>query len=140
MQCNRSRSRSIAISSMLCLAIAIGLGVCNQAWGAVAWLAPPSNVVAEVSPELYKYEIQRIGIIGFINNSGTPDAGARLASFFYAELDSHRRFEITPPLLLDEETAIAFTRTAQAAPEEERSGLLRQVVREWLSRIWPSSS
>jgi hypothetical protein len=97
-------------------------------------------VVAEVSPEIYKYELQRIGIIGFINNSGTPDAGARLAAFFYTELDSHRRYAVTPPLLLDEETELAFTRTAQAAPEEERSGRLRQFVRDWLGRIWPASS
>src|SRR5262245_65948372 len=128
------------VGSGLCVAIALSLGVCGQLWGGVAWWAPPSNVVSEVSPELYKYEIQRIGIIGFINNSGTPDAGIRLASFFYTELDSHRRYEVTPPLLLDEETELAFTRTAQAAPEEERSGRLRQFVRDWLGRIWPASA
>jgi hypothetical protein len=131
--------KRVAIGSGLGVAIALSVGVCGQIWGATAWLAPPSNVVAEVSPELYKYDIQRIGIIGFINNSATPDAGARLASFFYSELDSHRRFDITPPLLLDEETELAFTRTGQAVPEEERSGRLRQFVRDWLGRIWPSS-
>jgi hypothetical protein len=140
MQCKQGRSRSTTIVSMLGIAIALSVGVCDRAWGAVAWLEPPSNVVAEVSPELYKYELQRIGIIGFINNSGTPDAGIRLASFFYSELDSHRRYEVTPPLLLDEETELAFTRTAQAAPEEERSGRLRQFVRDWLGRIWPASA
>jgi hypothetical protein len=97
-------------------------------------------VVAEVSPALRDYDIQRIGIIGFVNHSATPDAGIRLASFFYAELEAHQRYELTPPLLLDEETELAFTRTAQAAPEEERSGRLRQFVREWLGRIWPVSS
>src|SRR5919108_2115084 len=136
MQCGRGTRRSITTSSVLCIAIALSLGVRDRTWGAVAWFEPPSNVVAEVSPELYKYAIQRIGIIGFINHSGTPDAGTRLASYFYAELDSHRRYEVTPPLLLDEETELAFTRTAQAAPEEERSGRLRQFVREWLGRVW----
>jgi hypothetical protein len=140
MQCRRGTRRSSTISSALCIAITLSLGVCDRIWGAVAWFEPPSNVVAEVSPELYKYAIQRIGIIGFINNSGTPDAGIRLASFFYTELDSHRRYEVTPPLLLDEETELAFTRTAQAAPEEERSGRLRQFVRDWLGRIWPTSA
>jgi hypothetical protein len=140
MRCKEGRSRSVAIAILLCIVIALGEGVCDRVWGAVAWLEPPSNVVAEVSPELYKYELQRIGIIGFINNSGTPDAGIRLASFFYSELDSHRRYEVTPPLLLDEETELAFTRTAQAAPEEERSGRLRQFVRDWLGRIWPGGA
>ncbi len=139
MQCRQGTRRSTSISSMLGIAFALSLSVCGRLWGAVPWLEPPSNVVAEVSPELSKYELQRIGIIGFINNSGTPDAGIRLASFFYTELDSHRRYEVTPPLLLDEETELAFTRTAQAAPEEERSGRLRQFVRDWLGRIWPAS-
>jgi hypothetical protein len=138
MQCRESTKKLATIANVLGIAMALCLGVCDRIWGAVAWFEPPSNVVAEVSPELYKYEIQRIGIIGFINNSGTPDAGVRLASFFYTELDSHRRYEVTPPLLLDEETELAFTRTAQAAPEEERSGRLRQFVRDWLGRIWPA--
>jgi len=122
------------------MAIVISLGVDHPVWGAIGGFGPPTDVVAEVSPELYKYAIQRIGIIGFVNHSATPDAGTRLASFFYAELDSHRRYEVTPPLLLDEESELAFTRTAQAVPEEERSGRLRQFVREWLGRIWPVSS
>jgi hypothetical protein len=138
MQCRRGTRRSTTIGSILGLAIALSVGVCDRLWGAVGGFGPPSHVVAEVSPELYKYEIQRIGIIGFVNHSGTPDAGTRLASFFHAELDSHRRYEVTPPLLLDEETELAFTRTAQAAPEEERAGRLRQFVREWLGRIWPA--
>ena len=140
MWCRPDTRGSTTIGSVLFIAIALSLGVCDRLWGAVGGFGPPSHVVAEVSPELHKYEIQRIGIIGFVNHSGTPDAGIRLASFFYTELDSHRRYEITPPLLLDEETELAFTRTAQAAPEEERSGRLRQFVREWLSRIWPSRS
>lgn len=140
MQRRQGRSRSTTIATLLYLVITLGLGGWARAWAAVGWLEPPSNVVAEVSPELYKYELQRIGIIGFVNNSATPDAGIRLASFFYSELDSHRRYEVTPPLLLDEETELAFTRTAQAAPEEERSGRLRQFVRDWLGRIWPTST
>ena len=139
MQCKTARRGRSTISMWLCIVIALSLGVCETVLAAVGRFGPPSNVVAEVSPELHKYELQRIGIIGFVNHSGTPDAGIRLASFFYSELDSHRRYEVTPPLLLDEETELAFTRTAQAAPEEERSGRLRQFVREWLGRIWPLS-
>jgi hypothetical protein len=120
--------------------LALSVGVHGTTWGAIGSFAPPSNVVAEVSPELYKYEIQRIGIISFVNHSATPDAGIRLASLFYAELDGHQRFEITPPLLLDEETELAFTRTAQAGAEDERPGLLRQFMREWLGRLWPATS
>lgn len=139
MQYRGGTKRSTSIGSVLGIAIALSVGVSDQLWGAGTWFEPPSNVVSEVSPELSKYELQRIGILGFVNNSGTPDAGIRLASFFYTELDSHRRYDVTPPLLLDEETELAFTRTAQAAPEEERSGRLRQFVRDWLGRIWPMS-
>jgi hypothetical protein len=125
---------------VLFLLSALSLGVDERSWAAVGAFRPPTNVVAEVSPTLHEYDIQRIGIIGFVNHSATPDAGIRLASFFYTELDAHRRYELTPPLLLDEETELAFTRTAQAAPEEERSGRLRQFVRDWLGRIWPASA
>jgi hypothetical protein len=140
MRCGRSTKASTSIGGVLLMTIVMSLGVGDPVWGVVGGFGPPTDVVAEVSPELYKYELQRIGIIGFVNHSATPDAGIRLASFFYAELDSHRRYEVTPPLLLDEETELAFTRTAQAAPEEERSGRLRQFVRDWLGRIWPASS
>lgn len=138
MRCRQPTKGFLAIRSVLSL-FALSISVQGATWGAVGGFAPPDNVVAEVSPDLYKYEIQRIGIISFVNRSGTPDAGTRLASLFHAELDAHRRFELTPPLLLDEETELAFTRTAQAAPEDERPGRLRQFVREWLSRLWPAS-
>jgi len=131
---------TIGIGGMLLMALLISLGVGDPVWGAIGGFGPPTDVVAEVSPELSKYDLQRIGIIGFVNHSATPDAGIRLATFFYAEIDSHRRYEVTPPLLLDEETELAFTRTAQATPEEDRPGRLRQFVREWLGRIWPASS
>lgn len=107
---------------------------------AIASFLPPSNVVAEVSPDLYKYDPQRIGIISFVNRSATPDAGMRVANLFFAELAAHQRFELAPPFPFDEEIELAFSRTAQALSLEERSGRLRQFVREWTSRLWPSSS
>ena len=140
MRCGRRTQEAASIGSVLLIAIVMSLSIGDRAWGAVGGFGPSSNVVAVVSPELYKYEIQRIGIIGFVNHSATPDAGIRLASFFYTELGSYQRYEVTPPFLLDEEAELAFTRTAQAAPEEERPGRLRQFVREWLGRIWPASS
>jgi hypothetical protein len=136
----RQRAKSVVTVSVVLYILALSAGMRGPTWAALGSFGPPSNVVAEVSPDIYKYEIQRIGIISFVNHSGTPDAGIRLASFFYAELDSQQRFELTPPLRLDEETELAFTRTAQAVPEDERPGRLRQFVREWLGRIWPASS
>jgi hypothetical protein len=72
----------------------------------------------------------RSTVIAFVNQSGTPDAGVRVATLFFHALEAHHRFELTPPLLLDEATELAFTRTAQAGPEEERPDRLRQFVRE----------
>lgn len=120
--------------------LALSFALQTMTWAAVGGFAPPSNVVVEVSPALHKYEIKRIGIISFVNHSGIPDAGRRLASLFHAELEAHQRFELTPPVLLDEATELAFTRTAQAATEDERSGALRQFVHEWLGRIWPTAA
>jgi len=96
------------------------VGACATASAAVWSFQAPSNVVAEVSPNLHKYELQRIGIISFLNQSGTPDAGMRVANFFFAELEAQQRYEVAPPLHLDEETELEFTQTAQALPEEER--------------------
>ncbi len=130
---------AILSGAMLMLSILM-LGPCT-ATSAASWsFGPPSNVVAEVSPQLHKYDLQRIGIIAFMNQSGTPDAGVRVANFFFAELEAQQRYEVAPPLRLDEETELEFTRTAQMLPEEERPGRLRQFVREWVGRIWPSPS
>lgn len=137
---HRQWIKSLVATWSIPFVLALNLSAQSDAWGAIGSFAPPSNVVAEVSPTLYKYEIQRIGIISFVNHSGTPDAGIRLASLFYTELEAHQRFELSPPVLLDEESELAFTRTAQATSEDERPGRLRQFVREWMSRIWPTSS
>jgi hypothetical protein len=125
---------------VLLLISAFSIGCCDAASAAVWGFGPPSNVAAEVSPYSARYELRRIGIIAFVNQSGTPDAGVRVATLFFHALEAHHRFELTPPLLLDEATELAFTRTAQAGPEEERPDRLRQLVREWMGWMWPSSS
>jgi hypothetical protein len=140
MRQGQQREVSATGSGMALAIIALILYARPTVFAAIGSFRPPSNVVAEVSPALHKYELQRIGIISFVNQSATPDAGMRLAELFHAELESHQRFELTPPLHLDEETELEFTRTAQAVPEEERSGRLRQFVQQWLGRLWPLSS
>ena len=127
------------VSRALLLIVTLSLGCCGAA--TAAWgFGPPSNVAAEVSPNLPKYDVRRIGIIAFANQSSAPDAGVRVANLFFHELEAHHRFEVTPPLLPDEATALAFTRTAQAGPEEERPARLRQFVGQWLGWMWPSAS
>ncbi|MBI3329912.1 MAG: hypothetical protein HYZ81_24795 [Nitrospinae bacterium] len=116
------------------------LSTCATTSAALLGLQPLSNVVAEVSPDLHKYELQRIGIISFVNQSATPDAGVRMANFFFSELDAYQRYELAPPLHLDEDMELAFTRTAEAVPTEERSSRLRQFVHDLVSRIWPVTS
>jgi hypothetical protein len=116
------------------------VGFCGTTAAPVWGFGPPSNVVADVSPDLPNYELRRIGIISFVNQSRTPDAGVRVANFFFHELDTYHRFELTPPLLLDEATKLAFTRTAQAGPAEDRPDRLRRFVREWIGQMWPSTA
>lgn len=119
---------------------ALLLSACTTASVAFNPFQPPSNVVAEVSPELHKYDLHRIAIISFVNQSATPDAGVRIANFFFDELESYQHYEVAPPLQLDEEMELEFTRTAQGAPDEDRPGRLRQFVRQWVGRIWPSAT
>jgi hypothetical protein len=136
----RYSPRTVAtVSRAILLSSALIIGCCGAA-AAVWGFGPPSNVATEVSPDLPKYELRRIGIIAFANQSGTPDAGVRVASLFFHELEAHHRFELTPPLLLDEATALAFTRTAEVGPEEERPDRLRRFVREWMGWMRPSTS
>jgi hypothetical protein len=139
MRCAQPQHSLAALKGVTAGLIVMLLGVCTTAAAAFGGFGPPSNVVAEVSPELHKYSLQRIGIIAFANRSSTPDAGIRLASFFYTELEAHRRYEVTPPLALDEEGELEFTRTAQAAPEDERPSRLRQFVQMWIGRLWPAT-
>jgi hypothetical protein len=135
-----SHSAFATASRMMLLISTLIVGLRGTTTAAVSGFGPPSNVVAEVSPDLAKYELRRIGIISFVNQSGTPDAGVRVANLFFHELDTYRRFELTPPLLLDEATQLAFTRTAQVGPEAERPDRLRRFVRDWIGRMWPSTS
>jgi hypothetical protein len=132
----RHASMGGVVAGLIVVAIVAG----SLAEAAVGGFGPPSNVISEVSPDLHNYALQRIGIIAFVNRSRTPDAGVRLASFFYTALDSYRRFEIAPPLTLDEESELEFTRTAQAAPDDERPGRLRQIIHTWLNRLWPATA
>lgn len=127
-------------SGVMLMLSALTLSAYRSVSAAAMGFHPPSNVVAEVSPNLHKYELQRIGIISFVNRSGTPNAGERVANFFFAELDAYQRYEVTPPLRPDDEMELEFTRTAQTMREEERLGWLRQFVRDWIGRLWPATS
>jgi len=138
--CHAYRNAGLATCSGVLLLGFLTLSTCATTSAAILGLHPLSNVVAEVSPALHKYELQRIGIIAFVNQSVTPDAGVRVANFFFAELDAYQRYDLSPPLHLDEEMELAFTRTAEAMPAEERSSRLRQFVRDLVSRIWPVTS
>jgi hypothetical protein len=140
MPCRCSPRMVATVSCALLLISAFSIGYCDAASATVWGFGLPSNVAAEVSPYSARYELRRIGIIAFVNQSGTPDAGVRVATLFFHALEAHHRFELTPPLLLDEATELAFTRTAQAGPEEQRPDRLRQFVREWMGWIWPSTS
>jgi hypothetical protein len=140
MPCRYSPRMVATVSHALLLSSALIIGCCGAVSAAVWGFGPPSNVAADVSPDLAKYELRRIGIIAFANQSGTPDAGVRVANLFFDELEAHHRFEVAPSLRLDEATALAFTRTAQAGPEADRPDRLRRFVREWMGWMWPSTS
>jgi hypothetical protein len=139
MRCGQ-RQQSLASLSGVMASFIITLAFGSIAEAALGRFGPPSNVIAEVSPTLHNYSLQRIGIIAFVNRSRTPNAGIRLAGLFHTELESHRRYEIAPPLTLDEESELEFTRTAEVTPEDERPSRLRQFVYAWISRLWPETT
>jgi hypothetical protein len=136
----RHGQRSFAtISRVIFLISILTIGFCGSTSATILGFGPPTNVVAEVSPDLPKYELRRIGMIAFVNRSSTPNAGVRVANLFFHTLDTYHRFELTPPLMLDETTELAFTCIAQGGPEEEGPGRLRRFVYEWIGQMWPST-
>ena len=56
---------------------------CAEVRSPLASFRPPSGVVAKTSPGLSAYNLRRIGILPFQNESGAPAAGNKLADLFY---------------------------------------------------------
>lgn len=75
---------------------------------------PSTNLYTEVKPEFKEKEIKRIGIIKFKNQSDDPNAGLKVADFFYKELTSYRQFELIAPAEMSQKGyGMEFTKTAE---------------------------
>jgi len=71
--------------------------------GAVSKLAeevtPGSNITATSKVDFSNYEVKRIAVIPFQNESEDADAGFKVASYFYQQLSTHHKeYQVSPPL------------------------------------------
>ncbi len=103
----------------------------------------PSNVAATVRPDIRKYKIQNIAVMPFRNNTDSPDAGHKVATFFFSEISTHKKYSVTPPVRLEttEEIELEFrvdpSRRAGTVNREENLRLLGRAVSKYLKRVQP---
>lgn len=103
----------------------------------------PSNVASTVRPDVRKYNLRAIAVMPFRNNTGSPDAGNKVAQFFYGELSSRRQHVVTPPVRLDETEEIELefrvdpSRRAGTVNREENLRMLGRAVARYLKRVQP---
>jgi hypothetical protein len=103
----------------------------------------PTNVAATARPDIRKYNIQNIAVMPFRNNTESSNAGYKVANFFYNEILPHKKYSVTPPVLLDrtEEIELEFrvdpSRRAGTVNREENLRLLGRAVSRYLKRVQP---
>ena len=82
---------------MYILMLSAAASGCADVRSPLASFRPPSGVVAKTSPGLSAYNLRRIGVLPFQNESGAPAAGNKLAGLFYEGLSNATRYEVAPP-------------------------------------------
>ena len=103
----------------------------------------PSNVSATVRPDIRKYNLRNIAVMPFRNNTDSPEAGHKVAAFFYHEMATRKRYSVTPPVRLDltEEIELEFrvdpSRRAGTVNREENLRLLGRAVSNYLKQVAP---
>ncbi len=115
---------------------------CAEVRSPLASFRPPSGVVAKTSPGLSAYNLRRIGILPFQNESGAPAAGNKLADLFYEGLSNATRYEMEPPPLREGEDAqlefrLRGGRAAGVRNIDEDTERLQKKIREFISTIGP---
>ncbi|MFQ5692068.1 MAG: hypothetical protein ACE5IM_03370, partial [Nitrospinota bacterium] len=89
-----ARNRLLVIATLAPLAAALLLTGCSSV--ALNRLTP-SNVSATVRPDVRKYDLRNIAVMPFRNNTDSPDAGNKVARFFYDEIASRKTYTVSPP-------------------------------------------
>ncbi|MFQ5913656.1 MAG: hypothetical protein ACE5JS_10775 [Nitrospinota bacterium] len=103
----------------------------------------PSNVAATVRPDIRKYNLRHIAVMPFRNATDSPDAGNKVAGFFYTELSTRKTYSVTPPVRLDKEEEIELefrvdpSRRAGTVNREENLRLLGRAVSKYLKTVQP---
>lgn len=69
----------------------------------ISGFAPPTNVVSFSHPHLDHYPLRRIAVFYFENRSPSPEAGKRIAEFFYQALKERTGKLVFPPMPVDYE-------------------------------------
>ncbi len=82
-----------------------------------------NNVYIETKPGFNDRDIKRIGIVKFENRSLDPNAGFKVADFFYQELSSYDHFELINPTAMSEGFGMEFVKMPEGV-----AGLPQQAI------------
>jgi len=125
------------------LALSAALAGCGGTYSVAASFRPPTGVSAQASPELAAHPLRRIAVLPFRNESGVPEAGAKMAGHFYERLSASPRYEVQPPPVVEAEEDVKFEfrlrggRTEGVRNREEDSAWLKEKVSRFIATVQP---
>jgi len=92
------------LKNLSCLMGIILIAGCSAAVKKLAdEVTPSSNITATSKVDFSNYEVKRIAVIPFQNESEDVDAGFKVASYFYQQLSTHKEYQVSPPLKIEGE-------------------------------------
>ena len=103
----------------------------------------PTNVASKIRPDIKKYNLRHIAVMPFRNNTPAPEAGHKVATFFYEEIITRKIYSVTPPVRLEktEEIELEFrvdpSRRAGTVNREENLRQLGRAVSNYLKQVAP---
>ncbi len=115
------------------------VGCSNMALGRMS----PTNVASSVRPDIKQYNLRHIAVMPFRNNTYAPEAGHKVATFFYQEILTRKTYSVTPPVRLErtEEIDLEFrvdpSRRSGTVNREENLRLLGRAVSNYLRQVAP---
>ncbi len=131
---------AVGLSALVILAAAAGCGGRGD-YNILTSFRPPSGVSASTSLRAGSSNIRRIGVLAFRNESGTPNAGKRLADIFYEGLSPSPRYEVQPPTNKDEDVQFEFRllgkREGGVRNQEKDNAWLKKKIDDFVSSVQP---
>ncbi len=93
----KGRWSALRIFSFLIGAVFLA-GCAGSAGKLIGEVTPRTNVSAFSTVDYESYEVRKIVVLPFKNDSNDEAAGFKVASYFYNQLSTHKEYEVSPPL------------------------------------------